>query len=64
MRHKADRRCVVRLNAQIQAKAEELADLVGLNIDSFLAMVVLALYEQALAQGELRAPSVEDQQIA
>jgi hypothetical protein len=34
-----------------------------IGLASFLAMVVLALYEQALEQGELRASSEEDQEV-
>jgi hypothetical protein len=64
MPYKPARRRDVSLNPQIHAKAQKLAELTGLDVDSFLAMVVLALYERALEQGELRTSSEEDQEIA
>ena len=59
MPHKAAGR--VRLSPEINAKAHKLADLVGLDVDSFVGIVIVALYEQALELGEL---GEDDQETA
>jgi len=43
------------VSPQILAAAQELADLVGLDVDSFIAMMVLELHDQESAEGRLRA---------
>ena len=49
------RRCALWVSPPVLAAAEELAELIGLDVDTFVAMIVLELHEQELAQGRLRA---------
>jgi hypothetical protein len=37
------------------AAAQELSELVGLDVDTFVAMIVLELHEHETSQGQLRA---------
>ena len=49
------RRCALWVSPPILSAAQELADLVGLDVDSFIAMMVLELHDQETAEGRLRA---------
>ena len=49
------RRCALWVSPPILAAAQELADLIGLDVDSFVAMMILELHDQETAEGRLRA---------
>jgi len=49
------RRCALWVTPRVLAAAQELADLIGLDVDSFITLMILELYEQESAEGRLRA---------
>jgi hypothetical protein len=59
MEHEPDRRCALWVSPRVLAAAQELAELVGLDVDSFVAMVVLDLSDQESAERRLRARAAE-----
>ncbi len=48
------RRCALWVSPRVLAAAQELADLIGLDVDSFVALMVLELHDQESAEGRLR----------
>jgi hypothetical protein len=55
MGHDASRRCALWVSPPVLAAAQELAELVGLDVDTFVAMVILELRHQESAEGRLQA---------
>ena len=55
MGYDVSRRCAVWVSPPVLAAAQELAELVGLDVDTFIAMVVLELSHQESAEGRLQA---------
>jgi|RhiMetdeSRZDD1v2_1073273.scaffolds.fasta_scaffold2361943_2 hypothetical protein len=51
----ASRRCALWVSPRVLAAAQELADLIGLDVDSFVTLMVLELYDQESAEGRLRS---------
>jgi len=49
------RRCALWVSPRVLAAAEELADLIGLDVDSLIALMILELHDQESAEGRLRA---------
>jgi hypothetical protein len=49
------RRCALWVSPRVLAAAQELADLIGLDVDSFVTLMVLELYDQESAEGRLRS---------
>ena len=49
------RRCALWVSPRVLAAAQELAELIGLDVDSFVTLMVLELHEQESAEGRLRA---------
>jgi len=64
MGYDASRRCAVWVSPSILAAAQELAELVGLDVDTFIAMVVLELRDQECAEGRLRARVASGKQVS
>ena len=58
MPHELSRRCVVWVSPAVLHAASELAELVGLDVDSFVAMLVLELHEQQLSDSRMQAGGV------
>jgi hypothetical protein len=55
MGYDASRRCALWVSPSMLAAAQELAELVGLDVDTFIAMVILELRDQESAEGRLHA---------
>ena len=55
MGYDASRRCALWVSPSVLAAAQELAELVGLDVDTFVAMVILELRQQESAEGRLQA---------
>ena len=55
MGQEATRRCALWVSSQILADAQELADLLGVDVDTFVAMAILSLYDQEAEEGRLHA---------
>lgn len=55
MGQQASRRCALWVSAEVLAAAEELADLLAVDVDTFTETVMLALHEQEAAEGRLQA---------
>jgi len=51
----ASRRCALWVTPRVLAAAQELADLIGLDVDSFITLIVLELHDQEAAEGRLRS---------
>ena len=51
----ASRRCALWVSPRVLAAAQELADLIGLDVDSFVALMILELHDQEAAEGRLRS---------
>jgi hypothetical protein len=49
------RRCALWVSPPVLAAAQELSELIGLDVDTFVAMIVLELHEHETSQGRLRA---------
>jgi hypothetical protein len=55
MEYENSRRCALWVSPRVLVAAEELADLIGLDVDTFIESTVLALHDQEAAEGRLRA---------
>jgi hypothetical protein len=55
MEYENSRRCALWVSARVLVAAEELADLIGIDVDTFIEGTVLALRDQEAAEGRLRA---------
>lgn len=55
MGYDASRRCAVWVSPSVLAAAQELADLVGADVDTFVAVVILELHDRESEEGRLRA---------
>jgi hypothetical protein len=55
MAHEPSRRCAVWVSPGVLIAAQELADLLGVDVDTFVETTVLALHEQEAVDGRLRA---------
>jgi hypothetical protein len=51
----SSRRCALWVSPEILAAAHELADLLGVDVDTFIESAVLVLHEQEASEGRLRA---------
>ena len=49
-----NRRCALWVSPRVLVAAEELADLIGVDVDTFIESTVLALRDQEAAEGRLR----------
>jgi hypothetical protein len=49
------RRCALWVSPSVLAAAQELSELIGIDVDTFVAMIVLELHEHETSQGRLRA---------
>jgi hypothetical protein len=59
MGHDTSRRCALWVSAGVLAAAEELAEFTGVDVDTFVAMVILELRDQESAEGRLQARAAE-----
>ena len=59
MSSNASRRCVLWVSARVLTAAEELAELVGVDVDTFIATVILELRDQESQEGRIRARAGE-----
>jgi len=55
MKPDTSRRCALWVSPSVLAAAQELAELTGIDVDTFIALVVLELRDEESAQGRLRA---------
>lgn len=55
MGHEPFRRCALWVTPEVLAAAEELADLLDVDVDLFIESAVLALHNEEALQGRLRA---------
>jgi len=55
MGYENSRRCAFWVSPRVFVAAEELAELIGLGVDTFIESTVIALRDQEAAEGRLRA---------
>src|SRR5262245_17750121 len=55
MGHQTSRRCALWVSPEVLADAQELADLLAVDVDTFIESVVVALHDQEALEGRLRA---------
>jgi hypothetical protein len=55
MEYQYFRRCALWVSPRVLVAAEELADLLGVDVDTFIESTVLVLRDQEAAEGRLRA---------
>jgi hypothetical protein len=54
MEYQSSRRCALWVSPRVLVAAEELADLIGVDVDTSIESTVLALRDQEAAEGRLR----------